>query len=38
MPASFAVSPNNSFERTRSAAGPGFAGSALCRAAQLAIR
>ena len=30
--------PNKSFERTRSAAGPGFAGSAARRAAQLMIR
>jgi hypothetical protein len=30
--------PNQSLERTRSAAAPGFAGSASCRAAQLQIR
>ncbi len=33
-----ALRANNSFERTRSAAASGFAGSALCRAAQLVIR
>jgi len=32
------VTPNNSLERTRSAAASGFAGSASCRAAQLMIR